>query len=147
VCKAVELLKQGADLCGSALTQRIAAELLADTEWLDEHIGTVRSAYRERARVLVSALADGFGATVHTTAVAGGMFCWVDFTDGTDTGALLPVALEAGVAFVPGSAFAIDGGNRNAMRVCFTTGSAEMLQDAVGRLVTARKRLPAGSRK
>ncbi len=102
VCEAVELLKQGADLCGSSLTQQIAAELLADDPWLTRHLDTVRSAYAARARTLVDALAESFGGTVSHAGVRGGMFCWIEFSDGADTAALLDTAVRHGVAFVPG---------------------------------------------
>ncbi|MFI9506542.1 PLP-dependent aminotransferase family protein [Nocardia sp. NPDC052566] len=137
VCRAVELLKQGADLCGSALTHQIAAELLADEAWLTAHIDTVRAAYGARAKALVHAFRARFGDRATCTDASGGMFVWADFTDGTDTEALLPKALDAGVAYVPGSAFAVDGGYRNSMRMCFTTSEAATLEQAIDRLARA----------
>ncbi|MEU7143109.1 PLP-dependent aminotransferase family protein [Nocardia sp. NPDC046473] len=137
VCRAVELLKQGADLCGSALTHQITAELLADEAWLTAHVDNVRTVYGTRAKSLVHAVRTRFGDRVRCTDATGGMFVWADFTDGTDTQALLPRALEAGVAYVPGSAFAVDGGYRNSMRMCFTTSDADTLAEAVQRLARA----------
>lgn len=137
VCRAVELLKQGADLCGSALTQQIAADLLADTTWLAGHVDHVRAVYGERAKALVHATRTRFADRVRCSDAAGGMFVWADFTDGTDTDQLLPRALESGVAYVPGSAFAVDGGYRNSMRMCFTTSDAATLELAVDRLADA----------
>ncbi|MCM6777772.1 PLP-dependent aminotransferase family protein [Nocardia sp. CDC159] len=137
VCRAVELLKQGADLCGSALTQQIATELLADDQWLTGHVDKVRRSYGERAEALVGALRARLGDRVVSTEATGGMFVWVDFTDGTDTVELLPRAVEHGVAFVPGSAFAVSAAYRNSMRLCFTTSDAPTLHEAVDRLVRA----------
>ncbi|MGV9413307.1 aminotransferase-like domain-containing protein [Nocardia sp. NPDC003693] len=137
VCRAVELLKQGADLCGSALTQQIAADLLADTDWLAAHVNSVREVYGARARSLVGAVRATFGDRVVATDASGGMFVWVDFTDGTDTQALLPRALDAGVAYVPGAAFAVDTDYGHSMRLCFTTSDADVLTEAVGRLARA----------
>ncbi|MBL1074990.1 PLP-dependent aminotransferase family protein [Nocardia sp. 2] len=137
VCRAVELLKQGADLCGSALTQQIAADLLADTDWLTGHIDSVRAAYGQRAHALVDAVRTRFGDRVTATNAAGGMFVWVDFTDGTDTQALLPQALDAGVAYVPGNAFAVSTDYTASMRLCFTTSDANALREAVDRLAKA----------
>ncbi|RBO85630.1 aminotransferase-like domain-containing protein [Nocardia puris] len=137
VCRAVELLKQGADLCGSALTQQIATELLSDDAWLSAHVDRVRAAYGERAKALVHAVRTRFGDRITCTDATGGMFVWADFTDGTDTGALLPRALEAGVAFVPGSAFAVGEGYRHSLRMCFTTSDAQTLETAIDRLAQA----------
>ncbi|MGW0004545.1 aminotransferase-like domain-containing protein [Nocardia grenadensis] len=137
VCRAVELLKQGADLCGSALTQQIAAELLADNAWFTAHIDTVRGVYATRATALVDAARDHFGDRLRCTEASGGMFVWAEFTDGTDTGELLPRALETGVAFVPGGAFAVSNPYSNAMRMCFTTAAPEALTEAMSRLARA----------
>lgn len=146
VCRAVELLKQGADLCGSALTQQIAAELLADTAWLAGHIDTVRGVYAVRAKALVAAARDHFGDRLRCSAASGGMFVWSEFTDNTDTTELLPRALDAGVAFVPGRAFAVSKPYSTAMRMCFTTAAPEVLAEAISRLAGAAEyRLPVQS--
>ncbi|KXO88210.1 aspartate aminotransferase [Tsukamurella pulmonis] len=136
----VERLKQGADLCGSSLTQAIAAELLADTAWLDEHVERIRAAYAERALALHAALIEAFGDRLRPTRPEGGMFLWGEFTDGTRTSDRLDEAVAAGVAYVPGSAFAVQRDLSHALRLCFTTGTPEELRKAVHRLATA---LPA----
>ena len=132
----VERLKQGADLCGSSLTQAIAAELLADTAWLDAHVDGIRTVYAERALALHSALVDSFGDRLRLTAPEGGMFLWGEFTDGTTTSNALSAAVDAGVAYVPGSAFAVQRNLSHALRLCFTTGSPDDLREAVRRLST-----------
>lgn len=137
VCRAVELLKQGADLCGSAFTQQIAADLLADTDWLATHVNSVRQVYGTRARALVDSVRTHFGDRVVATDATGGMFVWVDFTDGTNTDLLLPRALDAGVAYVPGAAFAVSTDYTHSMRLCFTTSDVAVLEEAVGRLARA----------
>ncbi|WP_137724631.1 PLP-dependent aminotransferase family protein [Prescottella subtropica] len=137
VCEAVELLKQGADLCGSSLTQQIAADLLADGPWLESHLDTVRGAYAGRARALVGALDVSFGDRVAHAAVRGGMFCWIEFSDGIDTAALLDTAVRHGVAFVPGGAFGVADTHRSAARLCFATYDGPVLADGIARLRTA----------
>ncbi len=107
MCEAVELLKQGADLCGSSLTQQIATELLGDAAWLDGHLATVRAAYAGRAHALVSSLEAAFGERISHATVHGGMFCWIEFADATDTTRLLDTAVGHDVAFVPGGAFGV----------------------------------------
>lgn len=132
----VERLKQGADLCGSSLTQAIAAELLADAAWLDTHVTGVRAVYAERALALHAALADAFGDRLRLTTPEGGMFLWGEFMDGTKTSTALGAAVDAGVAYVPGSAFAVQRDLDHALRLCFTTGSPDDLREAVRRLST-----------
>ncbi|WP_107983717.1 PLP-dependent aminotransferase family protein [Rhodococcus sp. OK519] len=139
VCEAVELLKQGADLCGSSLTQQIAAELLGDDAWLDRHLAKVRAACAGRARALVESLEGAFGDRVSHATVHGGMFCWIEFTDGTDTARLLDTAVERGVAFVPGAAFGVASAHPHAARLCFATYDETVLAEGVERLRAAHE--------
>ncbi|MCE0767940.1 PLP-dependent aminotransferase family protein [Pseudonocardia kujensis] len=140
---AVERLKQSTDLCGSSLTQMITAELLADEEWFAAHVEGVRRENRVRAAALTAAVDAEFGAAVRRSTPTGGMFCWLEFTDGTDTARLLPIALEHGVGFVPGAAFSVHGaaeggsGLRSAARLCFATYPPDVLTEAVRRLAGA----------
>lgn len=135
VCEAVELLKQGADLCGSSLTHQIAAGMLSDEPWLDLHLETLRARYGSRARALADGVTSTFGDRVRVSSAAGGMFCWTEFTDADlDTAALLQTAVDHGVAFVPGSAFGVAAEHRSAVRLCFATCSEDVLAGAVARL-------------
>ena len=137
VCGAVELLKQGADLCGSSMTQSMAAEMLADTPWLDAHLDVLRREYACRATALTSALVAEFGDRLSVSRPAGGMFAWATFLDGTDTGELLDAALEHGVAFVPGTAFASGAQYRHSLRLSFAGSTPTVLAEAVRRLGAA----------
>ncbi|HEY0815540.1 MAG TPA: PLP-dependent aminotransferase family protein [Pseudonocardia sp.] len=135
IAAAVERLKQGADLCGSAFTQAIAAELLADRSWLDTHLAGVRAATALRARAFTDAVAREL-PTVACSTPTGGMFCWLEFPGGVDTAELLPRALAAGVAFVPGAAFAVHADQTRAARCCFASVGETTLAEAVTRLAS-----------
>jgi 2-aminoadipate transaminase len=138
VLAAVERLKQGTDLCGSSLTQAIAAELLADTGWLDAHLTRTRAVTAARARAFTAAVAAGLPEVTCTTPT-GGMFCWLEFPEGgdvRDTAELLPRALAAGVAFVPGSAFAVHADQTRAARCCYASVDEATLAEAVVRLAS-----------
>ena len=70
------------------------------------------------------------------------MFCWLEFPPGpggtvTDTAALLPRALERGVGFVPGSAFAVRDPLPSAARCCYASHPEEVIVEAVRRLAGA----------
>ncbi|MFD4366259.1 PLP-dependent aminotransferase family protein [Rhodococcus sp. NPDC058521] len=138
VCQAVELLKQGADLCGSSLTQQVAAGLLADGPWLAEHLTELRGRYGARAKVLVAAVENEFAGIASVSPAVGGMFCWMEFYGHTaspvDTSVLLQTAIEHGVAFVPGAAFGVGADLSSQLRLCFATSSEDVLVDAVRRL-------------
>ena len=135
VCAAVERLKQLTDLCTSSLTQAITADLLADTAWFDGHLRRVRAVTAERAAAFTDAVGDHLPG-VTCSAPTGGMFCWLTFPDGTDTTDLLPRAVEAGVAFVPGSAFAVADPRTVDARCCYATYPAEVIREAVRRLAS-----------
>lgn len=131
---AVELLKQCTDLCTSSLTQAVAARLLADTAWFDAHVATVRAAVAARASAFTAAVVahlPGAECSVPT----GGMFCWLDLP-GVDTAALLPRALDAGVGFVPGTAFAVDGPLPASLRCCYASHPEPVVVEAVRRLAS-----------
>ncbi|WP_267626634.1 aminotransferase-like domain-containing protein [Gordonia sputi] len=132
----IERLKQCADLCGSTLNQLMVADLLADTAWFDAHVRAVTSEYSSRAQSLASALDDEFGDSVEYAPPSGGMFCWVRLPD-VDTDKLLNVAVSRGVAFVPGSAFAVNANLTDCARLSFATLQPDGLREAVRRLGTA----------
>lgn len=140
VVELVELLKQGADLCGSNLTHLIAAELLADQPFLDSHLALLRGTYATNAAALETALIETFGDRAEISTPEGGMFVWMGFTDGTDTTVSIERALAAGVAFIPGAAFAARPEDvaplRGTARMCFTTCTPDELREAVARMAT-----------
>ncbi len=137
LCAAVERLKQSTDLCTSSLTQIVTAELLADHTWFAAHLDRLRTALRERAAALSGAVAAVFGDAVACSVPTGGMFCWLEFADGTRPADLLPRALEHGVGYVPGPAFAVGQDLSSAARLCFASNPPAELHTAVARLGTA----------
>jgi 2-aminoadipate transaminase len=137
LCAAVERLKQCTDLCTSSLTQIVTAELLADHAWFAGHLDRLRAALHERAGALTGAVATVFGDAVEGSVPTGGMFCWLEFADGTRPADLLPRALEHGVGYVPGTAFAVGQDLSAAARLCFASNPPARLHTAVERLGAA----------
>lgn len=132
--------KQGADLHSPTLNQMIITELV--DEVLPKQIERVRRVYGERCRVMVDALAAAAPAGVHWTDPEGGMFLWLTLPDSVDATALLPEAVERGVAYVPGAPFfAQDGEGTNTLRLSYVTVPPERICDGVatlGELLSAR---------
>jgi 2-aminoadipate transaminase len=62
------------------------------------------------------------------------MFFWLTLPPHTDATALLPRAVEAGMAFVPGTAFFPNGGHANTLRLSFVTASPAQIETAVAAL-------------
>lgn len=141
IVRRVAILKQATDLQSSSLTQALAHRLLADARFLDAHLRGLRTTYRHHAQTLAGALAGRFGDDLRFAAPAGGMFLWATLSErvapGRSTGDLLPTALDHGVAYVPGSAFAVAGGHDRSLRLSFATSNEAELIEAVDRLATA----------
>lgn len=133
---AVARLKQGRDLHTSSLSQWLAHDVLTDDAFLAAHRPVLASLYASRCDALCAALVARFGGGVSFDAPEGGMFVWARLA-GVDTTALLPVAAAGGVAFVPGSAFHLDGGGAEHARLSFATLTPDGLAEAVRRLAVA----------
>jgi 2-aminoadipate transaminase len=130
-------LKQAADLHAGSLSQAAVAELVTDDVWWRGHLATIRGVYAQRSTALVAALRHAFGDRLEVDEPAGGMFLWGRFTDGTSTARLLPVALDHGVAFVPGEEFFTGPGGGDALRLSFATNAPDDLAEAARRLAAA----------
>jgi 2-aminoadipate transaminase len=129
-------LKQGADLHTSTFTQMVAYEV-ARGGFLDEHVHQLRQAYRERRDVMLAALSDNFPPItgVTWTHPAGGLFLWLRLPEGLTARALLKVAIEADVAFVPGDAFfANPGEGARYCRLNFSNAGPELIKEGIRRL-------------
>ncbi|MFN8052078.1 MAG: PLP-dependent aminotransferase family protein [Acidimicrobiales bacterium] len=139
---AVVRMKQSADLHTSSLDQLLAADVLGDGPFVTAHVDRIRAVYAHRSGVLTDALAATFGDRLDVRTPDGGMFVWARWRDGRDATDLFGAAVAAGVAFVPGSAFAVDAAAQGdataaSMRMCFTTLDDDDLRAAVGRLAVA----------
>ena len=128
--------KQAKDLHTSTVDQRAAVEYLA-TGALGAHIGRLREVYRPRLDAMLEALPEALPAGSRWTRPAGGMFVWVELSPEADALALLPTAVEEGVAFVPGAPFFAEERRRNSLRLSFVTLSPTQISEALRRLQAA----------
>lgn len=137
IVESVVLVKQAADLHTSTVAQRAALRVVDDERAWADHLGRIGALYEARAVALVAALRARLGDRIEVDAPEGGLFVWVRLP-GVDTSALLAPAVAAGVAFVPGAAFAVaDGAHHDAARLSFATAPPAMLDEAVRRLAVA----------
>ena len=89
--------------------------------------------YAGRRNALLEALRDHLGGRAIFDPPYGGLFVWVRLT-GVDTTALLQRSLAAGVAYVPGGAFAVDRTAGCDARLAFAAADESKLEEAVVRL-------------
>jgi 2-aminoadipate transaminase len=137
--EALVMAKQGADMCTSGVTQRMA--LTAIEGGLIERLQPVIvEVYRARRDALCAAMAEHLSDWFDWEVPVGGMFVWAVARDPSlDTDRLWSVALEAGVCVSPSSVFDSSGANRRALRLNFTLNPPDRLAEGIRRLATALK--------
>lgn len=132
VIDAMVIAKQAVDLHTSTVSQAIVRELLQRPGFFDAHVSGLLPWYAAQRDALIAGLEEHLpAAEFHRP--DGGMFVWCRLP-GSDTASVLTEAVEAGVAFVPGSAFAVDRDLTDHLRLSFATVAAEQLPVAVERL-------------
>jgi 2-aminoadipate transaminase len=125
--------KQGMDTCTNVPLQLVVAEFMR-RGLLDSHLASLRTQYHERKVALQDALAHELGPFgARWTDPAGGFFLWATIP-GVDSDALFSIALEQGVAFIPGSAFSASGHFNDALRLCFASTPIDRLYEGAKRL-------------
>ncbi|MFM2120301.1 MAG: hypothetical protein RL722_1769 [Pseudomonadota bacterium] len=149
--------KQAADLHTSSLAQHLVLALLRgqDTtgaDFLATQMPALRERYRRHRDAMQAALQQELPAGCQWQLPGGGMFFWLQLPEGLDAQALLPLALEAGIAYVPGIEFHPPGGSdaaavgrlRRSLRLSFVTLSPAQIAEAVARLGRVVKAAQAG---
>ncbi|GIF11516.1 PLP-dependent aminotransferase family protein [Actinoplanes teichomyceticus] len=120
-------------LCPSAFAQGAVTQYLSTMPWR-EQIKVYREVYRERRDALLDALDDLMPTGTTWTRPTGGLFVWATLPEGLDSKAMMPRAIAARVAYVPGTGFYADGTGRSNMRLNFSFSAPERLREGVRRL-------------
>ncbi|HET6550827.1 MAG TPA: PLP-dependent aminotransferase family protein [Solirubrobacter sp.] len=128
--------KQAADLHTSTVAQLAAERWLAAHD-LGDHIASLAAHYRPRRDALLEALEAHLPAGSRWTRPEGGLFIWVELPSGFDAEAVLPRALERGVAYVPGRYFYAGEARPETLRVSFATATPDELREGAARLAAA----------
>jgi 2-aminoadipate transaminase len=137
LAEAMVVLKQALDLHTSTLSQRAIHRVVTTPGFMTSQVDRLRPLYRERCATLVDALRAELGDRFEFDPPQGGMFVWGRLADSIDTQELLPAAVEQGMAYVPGQAFAVEGDYRRSLRLSFATTSPDQLLEGVRRLARA----------
>ncbi|ASA23588.1 PLP-dependent aminotransferase family protein [Paenibacillus donghaensis] len=128
--------KQANDLHSSAIDQCALSELLRGFD-LSGHITAISREYRSRMQLLSAEIRSRGWEDIRFLEPRGGMFLWLTLPEEIHTAELLPLAVQQGVAFVPGEVFYSAQPLRNTMRLNFTHTPPELIAEAVSRLETA----------
>ena len=122
--------KQALDLCPPVLDQYMAAEFMSSGA-LDRNLVHTIEEYRRRRDLMLSLLEECMPAGSSWTHPDGGLFIFLTLPEHIDTIALYDRALAAGVAYVAGSFFYLDGSHRNTMRLNFTFVAEEKIEPGI----------------
>jgi len=128
--------KQAADLHTPGFNQRVVYEVIKDG-FLSEHVPTIRARYKTQRDAMRAALEAHMPPGCHWNVPVGGMFFWVELPAGVDATALLPKAVDLGMAYVPGAAFFAGEPKANTLRLSFVTAAPDVIERGVALLAKA----------
>jgi DNA-binding transcriptional MocR family regulator len=117
-------------LCPSNFTQLTISNYLADQPWRDQ-IASFCELYKVRRDAMLEALTEYFPASATWTKPGGGFYVWVNLPPEIDTKLMMPKAIVAKVAYVPGTAFYADGFGSWAMRLSYCHPTPERIHEGV----------------
>ena len=129
------LAAEAAVLCPPTFNQLAVAEYLSTQDWQGQ-VSAFTSMYRERRDAMLDALQSQMPAGTTWTHPTGGFYVWVTLPDELDSKVLLPRAVTARVAFVPGTAFFADGTGNGSLRLSYCYPEPDRIREGVRRLAT-----------
>lgn len=127
------LAAEAAVLCPSNFTQGVVSEFLATQPWRHQ-VEVFRDVYRERRDALLESLDAHMPPGTTWTRPAGGFYSWLTLPEGLDATAMLPRAVSALVAYVPGTGFYVDGQGRRNLRLSYCYPEPDRIREGVRRL-------------
>ncbi|MGH1977345.1 PLP-dependent aminotransferase family protein [Rothia sp. L_38] len=150
VRKFLQIAGEAVTICPSVLSQRLVLGFMSEGLW-ESHTRATAALYEARCKAVLDACEKYMPEGTTWTVPEGGFFTWLTlpaggkYEDATD--ALAP-AIDAGVAFIPGSAFyepvvGEDGVARNPganqLRIAFSAIEPDALTEGVKRLAEVLK--------
>ena len=127
------LAKQGMDVHTPNLTQDLVASYI-DAGLYEGRIGKNCDLYRSKCALMYEEAVKNFPEGTKLVRPEGGMFIWAELPEQFNCTELFKTAVEAGVAYVPGTHFYANGGHHNTLRLNFTMVSEEKIREGMARL-------------
>jgi DNA-binding transcriptional MocR family regulator len=126
----IVIASESSILCPSNFTQLAISSYLSDQPWRDQ-IASFTKLYKLRRDTMLESLDQHFPKGATWTKPGGGFYVWVTLPPEIDTKALMPKAIVAKVAYVPGTAFYADGFGSWSMRLSYCYPSPERIRDGI----------------
>lgn len=130
---AVRRLKAAVSMASPTLPQRAVARFLASGAF-DRHLRSLRVKVRAQLAETALAVQRHFPAAARFTVPRGGNMLWIELPRGVDGTELYRRAMNAGVSIVPGSAFVLNGGYDNYIRLSATAPFDQRMERGVALL-------------
>ena len=124
--------KQGTDLHTPNLNQAIVDQFLR-RGLLKPHIESILPAYKEKLELMLKEL-DSFPEGTKYIVPEGGLFIWVEMPESFNATEIFQKAVEANVAYVPGTHFYPYGGHHNTLRLNFSNSTPEQIKEGMAKL-------------
>ena len=118
ICK-FNLGKQGMDVHTSNLTQDLVADYVFSGKY-PAHIEDNCDKYRDKCALMYELAVKYLPEGTKVVRPEGGMFLWAELPKSVNVTELFKKAVDAGVAYVPGTHFYAHGGHNNTLRLNFT---------------------------
>ncbi|XDF37030.1 PLP-dependent aminotransferase family protein [Paracidovorax avenae] len=131
------MCKQFSDAHTSTFAQATAAQYLRSGR-MPATLAKVRAVYAERAQAMGEALRRELGEAIDFVQPRGGLFVWARLTGAggavADGNVLAKLAIDKGVAFVPGTPFFCANPDHATLRLSFATADVDRIREGVARL-------------
>ena len=126
----IVIASESSILCPSNFTQMTISSYLADQPWRDQ-IASFCEQYKARRDAMLESLDAHFPASATWTKPGGGFYVWINLPPEIDTKAMMPKAIVAKVAYVPGTAFYADGFGSWSMRLSYCHPTPDRIREGV----------------
>jgi 2-aminoadipate transaminase len=134
------MCKQFSDAHTSTFAQATAAHYLKAGR-MPATLDKVRKVYAGRAQTMCDALRKDLGNAISFVQPQGGLFVWANLTGANgkvkDGNAFAKMAIDQGVAFVPGAPFYCQNPDHSTLRLSFATVGEDKILEGVERLKQA----------
>jgi 2-aminoadipate transaminase len=117
-------------LCPSNFAQLSISSYLSDQPWRDQ-IASFCDLYKVRRDAMLEAMTEHFPKNATWTKPEGGFYVWATLPPEIDTKAMMPKAIVAKVAYVPGTAFYADGFGSWSMRLSYCYPTPERIREGI----------------
>lgn len=119
---------------GTGALEQLALGEFCPTNFVP-HVDRLVDALRLKCDAMVDAVQSSFGDAVRIVPPMGGIYTWLTFLDGTDTGTFHAAATAAGIEYTPGAGWSADPAwAKQSLRLCFGAPTSDAITEGVPKL-------------